>query len=184
LTTDHSILKNLFSGIQSGALAQGTAVGEGLATAVNRIKDSKSKSRVIILLTDGVNNAGDIPPLTAGGIAKAFGIRVYTIGVGTQGYAPYPHQTPFGIQYENMEVEIDENALRHIAEETGGRYFRATNNNKLKEIYADIDKLEKTKIAVMEFRHKYEKFYLFVMLALACLVIERISRYTFLRTLP
>ncbi len=184
LTTDHSVLKNLFAGIQSGTLADGTAIGEGLATAVNRIKDSKSKSKVIILLTDGVNNIGEISPETAGEIAKTFGIRVYTIGVGTQGTAPYPVRTPFGIQYQNMEVQIDEVVLKRIADETGGKYFRATNNSKLKEIYGDIDRMEKTKIAVTEFHHKYEKFYPLVALAILCLIGERISRYTFLRTLP
>jgi Ca-activated chloride channel family protein len=184
LTTDHAVLKNLFAGIQSGMLVDGTAIGEGLATAVIRIRDSKAKSRVIILLTDGVNNMGEISPLTAGEIASLYGIRVYAIGVGTHGHAPYPVRTPFGIHYQNMPVDIDEEVLKKIADETGGKYFRATNNNKLREIYAEIDLMEKTKIEVMEFRHKYERFYPFVMLSLLCLIVERLSRYTFLKTLP
>lgn len=134
LTTDHSVLKNLFAGIQSGMLADGTAIGEGLGTAVNRIRNSKAKSKVIILLTDGVNNVGAIAPETAGEIANS-GIRVYTIGVGTRGMAPYPFKTPFGIQYQNVEVQIDEPVLKKIADETDGKYFRATNTSKLKEIY-------------------------------------------------
>jgi len=185
LTTDHAVLKNLFSGIQSGMIADGTAIGEGLATSVSRIKDSKTKSKVIILLTDGVNNMGEISPQTAGEIAKTFGIRVYTIGVGTsQGYAPYPFKTPFGIQYQNIPVDLDEPLLKQIAEETGGKYFRATNTVKLKEIYSEIDKLEKTKIKVTEFHHKAEEFYPFVMIALLCLIVERTFRYTLLKTLP
>src|SRR3954467_10268170 len=135
LTTDHAVLKNLLSGIESGMLAEGTAIGEGLATAVNRIRNSTAKSKVIILLTDGVNNVGAISPETAGEIAKTFGIRVYTIGVGTRGMAPYPFKTPFGIQYQSMEVQIDEAVLQKIASDTDGKYFRATNTSKLKEIY-------------------------------------------------
>jgi Ca-activated chloride channel family protein len=184
ITSDHTVLKNLFSGIESGMLADGTAIGEGLATAVNRIKDSKAKSKVIILLTDGVNNVGEISPQTAGDIAKAFHIRVYTIGVGTRGTAPYPVQTPFGIQYQNVPVDIDEPTLKAIAAGTGGKYFRATRTAELKEIYAEIDKLEKTRIEVTEFRHKFEKFYPLVMIGLALLAVERLLRYTLLKTLP
>ncbi len=184
LTTDHAVLKNLFTGIQSGMLADGTAIGEGLATAVNRIRNSKAKSKVIILLTDGVNNVGAIAPETAGEIAKTFGIRVYTIGVGTRGMAPYPFKTPFGIQYQNMEVQIDEDVLRKIANETDGKYFRATNTAKLKEIYNSIDKLEKTKIEVMEFHHHTEEFYPWALLALLLLVCELLLRQTILKTLP
>jgi Ca-activated chloride channel family protein len=165
-------------------LIDGTAIGEGLATAVNRIKDSKAKSKVIILLTDGVNNLGEISPQTAGEIAKKFGIRVYTVGIGTIGTAPYPIKTPFGIQYQNMPVEIDEAVLQQIANETGGKYFRATNTGKLKEIYSEIDKMEKTKIDVTEFRHKSEKFYPLIIFALLCLGIERLLKYTVLRTIP
>ena len=184
LTTDHAVLKNLFQGIQSGMLMDGTAIGEGLATAVNRIKDSKSKSKVIILLTDGVNNLGSVAPVTAGGIAKTFGIRVYTIGVGTQGMAPYPVKTPFGIQYQNMEVQIDEDIMKQIAEETGGKYFRATSTSKLKSIYADIDQLEKTKIAVSEFRHRSEEFYPLILLVVLLLALEAMLKYSLLKSLP
>lgn len=184
LTTDHSVLKNLFSGIQSGMLADGTAIGEGLATAVNRIRSSKAKSKVIILLTDGVNNIGAIAPVTAGEIAKTFGIRVYTIGVGTQGFARYPLPGPFGIQYTNMEVKIDEPVLKQIAAETGGKYFRATNTKQLNEIYTDIDKLEKSKIDVLEFRHKSEEFYPLALFALLLLGLDALLRFTILRSLP
>ena len=184
LTTDHSVLKNLFTGIQSGILADGTAIGEGLATAVNRIRNSKAKSKVIILLTDGVNNVGAIAPGTAGEIAKTFGIRVYTIGVGTRGMAPYPIKTPFGIQYQNMEVQIDEDVLQYIAKETDGKYFRATNTAKLKDIYSEIDKLEKTKIDVTEFRNHTEEFYPWAIGALLFFLMDIILRFTFYKSIP
>ena len=143
LTTDHNVLINLFKDVKSGMVEDGTAIGMGLATAVNRLKDSDAISKVIILLTDGVNNKGVVAPFTAAEIAKQFGIRVYTIGVGTEGYAPYPFQTPFGVQYQDVEVQIDEETLQNIATVTDGKYFRATNNSKLKEIYKDIDNNEK-----------------------------------------
>jgi len=184
ITSDHAVIKNLMAGIESGMLADGTAIGEGLATAVNRIKVSKSKSKVIILLTDGVNNVGAIDPLTSGDIAKAFGVRVYTIGVGTQGMAPYPFKTPFGIQYQNVPVQIDEDVLKQIADETGGKYFRATNTAKLKEIYAEIDTMEKTKISVTEFHNKTEEFYPLILLAVLFLFLEAILKYTVLKSLP
>jgi Ca-activated chloride channel family protein len=184
LTTDHAVLKNLFTGIESGMLADGTAIGEGLGTAVNRIKSSKAKSKVIILLTDGVNNIGAIAPETAGEIAKAFGIRVYTIGVGTRGMAPYPFKTPFGIQYQNVEVQIDENVLKQIAGETDGKYFRATNTSKLKEIYQEIDKLEKTRIDVTEFHNYTEEFYPWAIAACLLLIADIILRYTLFKKLP
>lgn len=184
LTTDHSVLKNLFTGIQSGMLVDGTAIGEGLATAVNRIRDSKAKSKVIILLTDGVNNIGAIAPETAGEISKTYGIRVYTIGVGTRGMAPYPFKTPFGIQYQNTEVQIDEAVLKKIADETDGKYFRATNTSKLKDIYVEIDKLEKTKIDVTEFHNYSEEFYPFALIALLLLVADIILSYTLFKKLP
>lgn len=184
LTTDHSVLKNLFTGIESGMLADGTAIGEGLATAVNRIRNSKAKSKVIILLTDGVNNIGAIAPETAGDIAKTFGIRVYTIGVGTRGVAPYPVQTPFGIQYQNLEVQIDEGVLQKIANETDGKYFRATNTSKLKEIYESIDKLEKTRIDVTEFHNYTEEFYPWAIAALLLLIADIVLRYTYFKSLP
>lgn len=139
LTTDHTVLLNLFKDIQSGMIQDGTAIGLGLVNAVSRIKDSHAKSKVIILLTDGSNNAGEIAPVTAAEIAKTFGVRVYTIGVGTKGMAPYPFQTAFGVQYQNIPVEIDEATLKQIASTTGGQYFRATDNASLKEIYSEID---------------------------------------------
>jgi Ca-activated chloride channel family protein len=184
LTTDHSVLTNLFKDVKSGMVEDGTAIGMGLATAVNRLKNSDAKSRVIILLTDGVNNKGLVAPFTAAEIAKEFGIRVYTIGVGTEGFAPYPFQTPFGIQYQDVEVKIDEKTLQDIATVTDGKYFRATNNNKLKEIYKDIDKLEKSKIEVTEFHKKSEEFLKFAFISLICLLTSFILKITYLRKIP
>ena len=183
LTTDHAVLINLLREIQSGMIEDGTAIGMGLATAVNRIKDSPSKSKVIILLTDGVNNKGEIAPATAAGIAKTFGIRVYTIGVGTQGMAPYPVQTPYGIQYQDMPVEIDEGILQQISQTTGGKYFRATDNDSLEKIYKEIDKLEKSKIDVRQFSKKEEKYLLPALIAFFMLVVEIIARNTILKNL-
>jgi Ca-activated chloride channel family protein len=183
LTTDHAVLINLLREIQSGMIEDGTAIGMGLATAVNRIKDSKAKSKVIILLTDGVNNRGEIAPATAAGIAKTFGIRVYTIGVGTQGMAPYPVQTPYGIQYQDMPVEIDEAILREIAQNTGGKYFRATDNDKLIQVYREIDKLEKSKIDVRQFSRKEEKFLFPAILAFCMLIFEITARNTIFKNL-
>jgi Ca-activated chloride channel homolog len=183
LTTDHAVLINLLREIQSGMIEDGTAIGMGLATAVNRIKDSQAKSKVIILLTDGVNNRGEIAPLTAAGIAKTFGIRVYTIGVGTQGMAPYPVQTPYGMQYQDMPVEIDEDILQQIAQTTGGKYFRATDNNSLENIYKEIDKLEKSKIDVRQFSRKEEKYLVPALIAFFMLVLEIIARNTIFKNL-
>jgi Ca-activated chloride channel family protein len=184
LTTDHSVLKNLFGIIKTGQIKDGTALGEGLATAVNRIKDSKAKSKVVILLTDGVNNAGAIAPLTAAEIAETFKVRVYTIGVGTQGMAPYPFQTPFGVQLQNVPVDIDEATLSKVAKITGGKYFRATNNKKLKMIYDEIDKLEKTKIEVSEFRKYKEEYLPYAIIAGLVLLFELLLRYTVFRSFP
>jgi Ca-activated chloride channel family protein len=183
LTTDHAVLVNLLREIQSGMIEDGTAIGNGLATAVNRIKDSQAKSKVIILLTDGVNNRGEIAPATAAGIAKTFGIRVYTIGVGTQGMAPYPVQTPFGMQFRDMQVEIDENILKEIAGTTGGKYYRATDNNKLIQVYSEIDKLEKSKIDVRQFSKKEEKYLVPAIIALILLALEMIARNTIFKSL-
>ena len=184
LTTDHSVLKNLFGSIKSGMIEDGTAIGMGLATAVNRLKDSKAKSKVIILLTDGVNNAGLIAPLTAAEIAKTFNIRAYTIGTGTTGLAPYPVQTPFGIRYQDMEVKIDEDVLKEIAGMTGGKYFRATSKKKLEEIYDEIDQLEKSKIEVTEYRKKTERFLPFALAACVLLLLEFLLRNTVFRSIP
>jgi len=183
LTTDHAVLINLMREIQSGMIEDGTAIGMGLATAVNRIKDSEAKSKVIILLTDGVNNRGEIAPATAAGIAKTFGIRVYTIGVGTQGMAPYPVQTPYGIQYQDMPVEIDEAILREISQTTGGKYFRATDNDKLAQVYNEIDKLEKSKIDVRQFNRKEEKYLIPALIAFFLLVLEILVRNTLFKNL-
>ena len=184
LTTDHTVLLNLFGSIKSGMVEDGTAIGLGLANAVNRIKDSKAKSKIIILLTDGSNNRGDIDPITAAEIAKTFGVRVYTIGVGRKGKAPYPFQTAYGVQYQNIEVEIDEPPLRQIASLTGGAYYRATSNNSLKRIYEQIDQLEKTKMNVHEYSKKQEEYRWFGLAALVILVLEILLRNTLLRRLP
>ena len=184
LTTDHAVLLNLFGGIQSGMIEDGTAIGLGLANAVNRIKDSQAKSKVIILLTDGSNNRGDIDPITAADLAKTFGVRVYTIGIGTRGKAPYPFQTAFGVQYQNIDVVIDEEPLRQISSITGGKYYRATNNNKLKSIYNEIDQLEKTKMKVHEYSKKNEEYRTFGIIALMFLLLEIFLRNTVLRRLP
>jgi Ca-activated chloride channel homolog len=184
LTLDHAVLINQLKEIKSGMIEDGTAIGMGLATAVSRLKDSKAKSRVIVLLTDGVNNRGFIDPMTAAGIAQQFGIRVYTIGVGTQGMAPYPVQTPFGTQYQNVPVEIDEQLLQKIADQTGGKYYRATDNKKLKAIYDEIDRLEKTKIEVTQFRRHKEEYYTAAMFAGIFLLLELIFAQTIFRKIP
>jgi Ca-activated chloride channel family protein len=183
LTTDHAVLINLMHEIQSGMIEDGTAIGMGLATSVNRIKDSEAKSKVIILLTDGVNNRGEIAPATAAGIAKTYGIRVYTIGVGTQGVAPYPVQTPYGVQYQNMQVEIDEAILREIAQSTGGKYFRATDNDKLVQVYSEIDQLEKSKIDVRQYSRKEEKFPVPAIIIFCLLAAEMLLRNLLFRNL-
>ncbi|MGB5989760.1 MAG: VWA domain-containing protein [Marinifilaceae bacterium] len=184
LTTDHAVLVNLFKDIKAGMVEDGTAIGLGLANSINRLKDSKAKSKVVILLTDGVNNRGEIAPETAAELANTFGIRVYTVGVGTKGNAPYPVQTAFGIQMQSMPVEIDEVILNKIADETGGKYFRATSKNKLEDIYTEINKLEKTKIEVKNFSKKNEMYLSFGVLALLLLLLELILRYTVLRIIP
>lgn len=184
MTLDYTVLKNLLMEVRSGLLEDGTAIGMGIATSVNRLKDSKAKSKVIILLTDGVNNRGSIDPITATQLAQSYSIRIYTIGVGTIGEAPFPIQTPYGIRYQNMPVEIDENMLKQIAQMTGGEYYRATNNKKLKEIYDKIDKLEKTRIEVKEFRRYTELFYSFLFIALLALFLEIVLRFTFFRKIP
>lgn len=184
LTTDHKILKNMFDDLESGIIEQGTAIGDGMATAVARLKDSEAISKVIILLTDGVNNMGAIDPLSAAEIAQLYGIRIYTIGVGSYGTAPMPYNTPFGIQYQNVEVEIDEELLKEVAAMTDGRYFRATSNQKLKEIYTAIDKLEKSKIDVTEFQKKSEEFLPFAIIALMLLLLEILLRNTIFKTTP
>jgi len=184
LTTDHVIMEDMLDDIKSGMIQDGTAIGDGLATAINRLKESQAVSKVVILLTDGQNNAGSIAPLSAAEIAKIYGIRIYTIGVGTMGYAPYPVQTPFGIQYQNMEVKIDEDLLRQVANMTDGKYFRATDNTRLKEVYQEIDQLEKSKIDVTEFRKKKEEYLSLAVIALILIALETISRLTLFRSIP
>lgn len=189
MTTDHGSLLNLLHGVRTdlaskGLIEDGTAVGMGLANAVSRLKNSKAKSKVVILLTDGSNNRGDISPLTAAQIAKSFGIRVYTIGVGTNKVAPYPMPVAGGIQYVNIPVEIDTKTLADIAAITDGNYYRATNNKVLQEVFKDIDKLEKTKLNVKKFSKRYEAFAPFAWAALLTLLLEVLLRTTILRRIP
>ena len=172
LTTDRATLINLMKEVQTDLIEDGTAIGNGLATAVARMKDSDAKSRVVILLTDGVNNMGEIDPGMATEIAKTYGIRVYTIGVGANGQAPYPVQTPWGIEMRNIPVEIDEPLLKNIADGTGGRYFRATDNTKLSEIYAEIGQMEKTRTSVDSFPVYKDLFTNYALAALLCLLLE------------
>lgn len=184
LTTDHDVLVDLFKAVKTGMIDDGTAIGDGLATAVNRLRNSAAISKVIILLTDGVNNMGLIDPLTAAQIAAHFNIRVYTIGVGSEGPVPYPFQTNFGIRYQNVEIPMDEELLKNIALTTKGQYFRATNKNKLEDIYKEINELEKTKIDVTEFKRKNEEFLPFVLAAFILFVIQFLTDNLYLRTLP
>lgn len=183
LTIDHAVLVNLFQSVEYGMIEDGTAIGLGLANAVNRMKDSQTKSKVIILLTDGSNNRGDIDPQTAAEIAKTFGIRVYTVGVGSYGQARVPVQTPIGTQYITMDSEFDETTLQRIAQTTGGQYFRATDNSSLIKIYEQIDQLEKTKLRVREYSKHTENFAPFLYAALLCLLGEILLRYFVLRTI-
>ena len=184
LTTDHTVLIDLYKDLHSGMIEDGTALGDGLATAVNRLKESKTVSKVIILLTDGVNNMGSVDPVSAAEIAKLYGVRVYTIGVGTHGYAPIPVQTPFGTQLQNMPVEIDEPLLERIAQMTGGKYFRAVNRAALVEIYKEIDRMEKSKIDVTEFRKKSEEFMPWALTGMLLFILELLLRYSVFRRLP
>lgn len=184
LTTDHAILLSLLNQVDIGLLEDGTAIGDGLATAVSRLKDSKGESKVVILLTDGTNNAGTIDPKTAAEIAQSFGVRVYTIAVGTMGDAPYPVMTDFGIEYQMMPVEIDESSLRSIAEITGGSFFRATDNRSLEAIYSEIDRMEKVKLEVHNFTQKTEHFLPWLWGALLCLFGAVLLRTTVFRTMP
>ena len=176
LTTDRATLINLMKEVQTGLIEDGTAIGNGLATAVARMKDSDAKSRVVILLTDGVNNSGEVSPQTAAEIAETYGIRVYTIGVGANGMAPYPVMTPWGVEMQKMKVEIDENLLKEIADVTGGRYFRATDNTKLSEIYSEINKMEKARTTIDSFPVYKELFGKYALAALLCLLLEMLVR--------
>ena len=184
LTTDRATLINLMKEVQTDLIEDGTAIGNGLATAVARMKDSDAKSRVVILLTDGVNNRGEISPQMAAEIAKTYGVRVYTIGVGANGVAPYPVMTPWGVEVQNVKVEIDEALLSEIAEATGGRYFRATDNTKLAEIYSEINKMEKARTTVDSFPVYKELFGLYALLALLALLMELLFNWFVIRRLP
>ena len=189
MTTDHTSLLNIMQGVRTdivtrGLISDGTAVGMGLANAVSRLKDSKAKSKVVILLTDGSNNMGDLSPMTSAQIAKSLGIRVYTIGVGTNKVAPYPMPVAGGVQYVNIPVEIDTKTLSDIAAVTDGHFYRATNNKELKQIYKDIDKLEKTKMNVKKFSKRYEAYQPFAIVAVVLLLLEILLRTTVLRRIP
>ena len=189
MTTDHASLLRLLQDTRTdiaarGLIQDGTAVGMGLANAVSRLKDSKAKSKVVILLTDGSNNMGELSPMTAAEIAKSLGVRVYTIGVGTNKVAPYPVPVAGGVQYINIPVEIDTKTLKDIAQTTDGNYYRATNNAELKQIYHDIDKLEKTKMNVQHFAKRYEAYQPFVILAILVLLMEILLRITWFRRIP
>jgi len=184
LTTDRAVLLNLFGDITTGLIEDGTAIGNGLATGVARLKDSDALSRVVILLTDGENNRGEVAPLTAAEIAKTYGIRVYTVGVGSVGMAPYPVPTAFGTQVQQMEVKIDEGMLKQIAQITDGKYFRATSNLKLAEIYKEIDRLEKSKIDVKEFSRRSEEFLPFALAGLVILLAGLFLKLTLFRNIP
>ncbi len=189
MTTDHTSLLNMLQTVRTdiaarGLIQDGTAVGMGLASAVARLKDSKAKSKVVILLTDGSNNMGDLSPMTSAQIAKSMGIRVYTIGVGTNKGARYPAIVAGGVQYVNIPVEIDTKTLSDIAATTDGNFYRATNNAELKNIYKDIDKLEKTKMNVKKFSKRYEAYQPFAIAAILCLLLEILLRTTVLRRIP
>jgi Ca-activated chloride channel family protein len=184
LTTDKGVLKQQIQQIRIGLLEDGTAIGSGLATSVDRLRNSTSKSKVVILLTDGVNNGGLIDPGTAKEIAKAFKVKVYTIGVGTDGYAPTPVNTPMGVVMQNEKVMINEKLMISIATETGGKYFRAKDNESLKNIYADIDKLERSKVKLTTFHRYSEKYYPFLFAALGLLLLEVLMKFTVFKKFP
>jgi Ca-activated chloride channel family protein len=184
LTTDYPVLKNLLREVKSGMIADGTAIGLAIANGVNRLKDSKAKSKVMILLTDGVNNRGEIDPITAARIAATYGIRIYTVGVGAQGEAPYPVQTQFGIRRQLIPVDLDEKGLTQVAEMTGGKYFRATDNRTLKTIYKEIDQLEKTKIEVTAYKRYSELYSGWLLAGLLAVLVEVGLSVTVLRRNP
>ncbi len=184
LTTDHKVLLNLLNEINFGMIEDGTAIGSGLATSVNRLKESESESRVVILLTDGTNNSGQIAPLTAADLARSYGIRVYTVGVGTKGMAPTPVNTPYGIRMQNMPVDIDEKTLTEIAAMTGGQYFRAQDTEGLRQVYEEIDEMEKYLISVQNVTRRQELFLPFALVALGLILLELLLRRSWLRNIP
>ncbi|MDR4987372.1 MAG: VWA domain-containing protein [Bacteroidales bacterium] len=184
LTTDHALLKRLASGVTTGMVEDGTAIGDGLATAINRLRDSDAVSRVIVLLTDGINNTGLIDPLTAAEIAALYDIRVYTIGVGSSGYVPYPFPTPYGVQYRDVEIPVDEELLQAIADMTGGKYYWADSQGALENVYTEIDQLERTTIDVVEFTTYNDEFMILLLLALGLAGMEFLLKHLWLRTIP
>lgn len=184
LTTDYDIVISLLGDLRLGMIEDGTAIGMALATSINRLRESEAKSKVVVLLTDGQNNRGELDPVTAANAAKALGIRVYTIGVGTRGMAPYPVETPFGKRYQNVPVNIDEDMLKEMAKLTGGRYFRATDNSSLRDIYREIDKLERTRVNVEEYRHVAEMYPPWLWAALFVLSLELILSISVFRKTP
>lgn len=184
LTTDHALLKELTAGVTTGMVEDGTAIGDGLATAINRLRDSDATSRVIILLTDGINNTGVIDPLTAADMAALFDIRVYTIGIGSSGPVPYPFQTPLGVRYQDVEIPVDEELLQEIANITGGQYYWADTPDALEKIYEEIDKMETTIIDHTEFILVSDEYMPFLLLAMIFIALETILKYTWLRTIP
>jgi Ca-activated chloride channel family protein len=185
LTLDHDILLTLLEDVKIGSIEDGTAIGTALATCVNRLKDSPAKSRIIILLTDGVNNRGEIDPLTAAELAKTFGIKTYTVGAGKEGYAPYPFEDPrYGTVYQDVLVEIDEEVLQQIAEVTSGKYFRATDAESLVDVYNEIDALEKTEIEQKQYVRYTELAPYFIAAALGLLFMEVVLSRTRLQRIP
>jgi len=184
LTTDHILLKELASRVTTGMVEDGTAIGDGLGTGINRLRESEAVTKVIILLTDGISNMGVIDPLTAAEIAAMYDIRVYTIGVGSSGPVPYPFQTPFGTQYQQVEIPVDEELLQQIAAMTGGRYFWADNREALETVYQEIDQMERSRIDVTEYTHRHDEYLPLALLAMALLAAEILLRNTWLRTTP
>lgn len=184
MTVDHAALMNYISGLRMGALPDGTAIGDGIATSLNRLKEGKAKSQSIILLTDGSNNTGVVAPVTAADIAKEMGVKIYTIGVGSNTTVEVPVQTPFGVQYEKVKAVIDDAALQQIADVTGGKYFRATNNKMLSDVFAEIDKLEKTRMDINHFSHTEDDYMLFAWLTFIFVMAELVIRYTVTRSIP
>jgi Ca-activated chloride channel family protein len=184
LTTDYPVLKNLLREVKNGMIADGTAIGLAIANGVNRLKDSKAKSKVMILLTDGVNNRGEIDPITAARIAATYNIRIYTVGVGAQGQAPYPVQTPFGVRRQLIQVDLDEKVLTQVSDMTGGKYYRATDNRKLKAIYKEIDQLERTKVEVTAYKRYSELFGNWLLAGLLAFMLEIGLMSTILRKNP
>lgn len=189
VTIDHDIIKNLLTEITSelitdGIVRDGTAIGDGLANSISRLKDSDAKSKVVILLTDGMNNSGSVSPETAADMAEMYNIRVYTIGVGTKGEAPYPFKTPFGTRYQKVPVKIDEAVLKEIAKKTGGKYFRATDSKSLETVYKEIDEMEKTKILDAAYRQYTELFHPFAIAAGAVFILGILMQYLYFRKFP